>query len=151
MPAAGRLDGRVAVVTGGARGLGRAIAARFAADGAAVALWDADGPRAARTAAELDGPARVVGLAVDVADSAAVERAAAATREALGPIDTLVNNAGVAEAAAPWEVTDERWNRIMRINADGAFWCVRACLPDMRAARYGKIINLGSIAAEQGR
>lgn len=145
-----QLEGRVAVVTGGARGLGRAIAQRFVDEGARVALWDLDGDVAERTAAELGGPDRARAFAVDVADSAAVDATAAATR-AWGRIDTLVNNAGLAEAMDPWDVTDERWNRILRTNASGAFWCIRACLPDMRARRYGKIINLGSIAAEQGR
>lgn len=145
-----QLEGRVAVVTGGARGLGRAIAQRFVDEGARVALWDLDGDGAERTAGRLGGPDRARAFAVDVADSAAVDRVAAATR-AWGPIDTLVNNAGLAEAMDPWDVTDEHWNRIVQTNASGAFWCIRACLPDMRERRYGKIINLGSIAAEQGR
>lgn len=145
-----QLEDRRAVVTGGARGLGRAIARRFVDEGARVALWDRDHDAAERTAAELGGPERARAFAVDVADSAAVDAAAAATRR-WGAIDTLVNNAGLAEAMDPWDVTDEHWNRIVQTNASGAFWCIRACLPDMRERRYGKIINLGSIAAEQGR
>lgn len=130
----GVLEGRVAVVTGGARGLGRAIAERFTAEGAAVAVWDVSVPEP-----------------VDVSDPVAVEKAAAAVRERLGPVDILVNNAGVAEPCPPWEVTDESWSRIMRINVDGAFWCIRAVLPDMRAAGRGKIVNIASIAALNGR
>ncbi|MBW0103460.1 SDR family NAD(P)-dependent oxidoreductase [Pseudonocardia sp. KRD291] len=134
------MEGRVAVVTGGARGLGRAIAERFTAEGAAVAVWDLG---------EADG----VALAdqVDVSDPAAVEEAATRVRERLGPVAILVNNTGVAEACPPWEVTDSSWQRIMRTNVDGAFWCARACLPDMRAAGHGKIVNVASIAALHGR
>jgi NAD(P)-dependent dehydrogenase (short-subunit alcohol dehydrogenase family) len=151
MAGIGRLEGRVAVVTGGARGLGRAIAERFAAEGARVAVWDRDHERASAVVEALGRTAGAVAVGVDVADSTGVDAAAERTRVALGPVDTLVNNAGVAEALPPWEVTDERWRRTMSINADGAFWCIRACLPDMRARGYGKVINMASIAAEQGR
>lgn len=147
----GRMAGRVAVVTGGAGGLGRASAERILEEGGAVALWDLDGERVERVAAELAALGPTQGLAVDVGDSAAVEAAAAATRERLGPIDALVNNAGYVVGTPPWEVSDEEWARHFRVNADGAFWCVRACLPDMRERRYGKIVNIGSQAAQQGR
>jgi NAD(P)-dependent dehydrogenase (short-subunit alcohol dehydrogenase family) len=130
----GVLQGRVAVVTGGSRGLGRAIVDRFTAEGARVAVWDLSAPEP-----------------VDITDSGAVEKAAARVRETLGPIDILVNNAGIAEPCPPWEVTDESWSRITGVNLDGAFWCVRACLPDMRAAGRGKIVNVASIAALHGR
>lgn len=146
------MEGRVAVVTGAARGFGRATAARLAAEGASVALWDVDAEGARRAGEELaSAGARVHVEPVDVGDRPAVDAAAERTRAALGPIDTLVNNAGVVDAAAPWEVTDESWERHLRINASGTFFCIRACLPDMREARYGKIINIGSLAAQQGR
>ncbi|MCW2954973.1 MAG: glucose 1-dehydrogenase [Conexibacter sp.] len=152
MGRAERLEGRVAVVTGGAGGFGRAIGRRLHEEGARVALWDLDEARASALSEELDATGRsALALGVDVGDSAAVEEAAAATRAALGPIDVLVNNAGVVDAAAPWEVTDESWERHFRVNANGAFYCVRACLPDMRARRSGKIVNIGSLAAQQGR
>jgi NAD(P)-dependent dehydrogenase (short-subunit alcohol dehydrogenase family) len=148
----GRLEGRVAIVTGAAGGFGRAIARRLHAEGSRVALWDVDGDRLGAAAEGLQARAgEVLMVTVDVGSSAAVDAAAATTREALGPIDILVNNAGVVDAAAPWEVTDERWERILAINASGTFWCVRAVLPDMRRRRYGKIINIGSLAAQQGR
>ncbi|MCW2994631.1 MAG: glucose 1-dehydrogenase, partial [Conexibacter sp.] len=106
----------------------------------------------AALAAELDpAGATAFALAVDIGDSAAVDAAAQATRDALGPIDILVNNAGISGAAKPWEVTDASWDQFMRINASGPFYCVRACLPDMLARRAGKIINIGSLAAQQGR
>ena len=147
----GRMADRVTVVTGGAGVLGRASAERVLEEGGAVALWDLDGERVERTAAELAELGPTLGLAVDISDSAAVDAAAAATREALGPIDSLVNNAGYVVGTPPWEVSDEEWDRHFQVNADGAFWCVRACLPDMRERRYGKIVNIGSQAALQGR
>lgn len=150
--APGRLNGSVAVVTGAAGGFGRASARRLHEEGSRIALWDIDAERVEAVAAKLetDGPP-VLALAVDIGDSAAVDRAAAGTRAKLGPIGVLVNNAAVVDAAAPWEVSDESWERHFRVNAAGAFYCVRACLPDMRARRYGKIVNIGSLAAQQGR
>lgn len=143
-----RLEGAVAVVTGAASGFGRATARRLHAEGARVALWDRDRAGAERVAAELEG---ALALSVDVADPAAVEAAAEHTRERLGPIAVLVANAGVSGAARPWEVADADWHAYFDVNAHGVFWCVRAVLPDMRAARYGKIIMIGSLAAQQGR
>lgn len=150
--ATGSLEGRVAVVTGAAGAFGRATARRLHAEGARVALWDIAGERAQAVADELDPRGSTArAIRVDVGDSADVDRAAARTRDALGPIDVLVNNAGVVDAAAPWEVTDESWERHFSVNAAGTFYCVRACLPDMRERRYGKIVNIGSLAAQQGR
>jgi NAD(P)-dependent dehydrogenase (short-subunit alcohol dehydrogenase family) len=146
------LSGLVAVVTGAAGGFGRATAARLLCEGARVALWDIDEERVVATAGDLDpDAAAALAVGVDVGDSAAVDGAAQRTREALGPIGALVNNAGVVDAARPWEVSDASWERHFRVNAHGAFYCVRACLPDMRERRYGKIVNIGSLAAQQGR
>jgi NAD(P)-dependent dehydrogenase (short-subunit alcohol dehydrogenase family) len=154
MTTPGELDGRVAVVTGAARGFGRVTALHLARAGARVAIWDLDGERSARVVEELrearaDLPALAV--RVDIGDSRAVDDAVQQTQAALGPVDILVNNAAVVDAAAPWEVTDESWEHTFRVNAAGTFYCVRACLPAMREQRYGKIINIGSIAAQQGR
>jgi NAD(P)-dependent dehydrogenase (short-subunit alcohol dehydrogenase family) len=146
---AGPFDGRAIVVTGAAGGFGKAICRRLAAEGARVALWDLHDEPLERLRTELGGGARA--FRVDVGDPAAVASAAAATRAALGPVQLLVNNAGISEAARPWEVTDEQWDRHMRINAGGPFFCVRAFLDDMRSARYGKIVNIASLAAQQGR
>lgn len=143
--------GRVAVVTGAARGFGRATAERLLEEGAAVALWDREGEAVERAAAELGGLGPALGLAVDVGDRGAVEAAAARSRAELGPIDSLVNNAGIAESATPWEADEASWERHFRINTDGTWWCIRAVLPDMRERRYGKIVNVGSLAAQQGR
>ena len=147
-----RLLGRIAVVTGAAGGFGRAISERLVREGASVALWDRDREGAEAQAAAIDptGGATFV-AAVDVADSAAVDAAAAATRAALGVADLLVNNAGISEAAAPWEVTDADWDRHMGINASGTFFCIRAHLGGMRERRYGKIVNVASLSAQQGR
>jgi NAD(P)-dependent dehydrogenase (short-subunit alcohol dehydrogenase family) len=143
-----RLEGAVAVVTGAASGFGRATARRLHAEGARVALWDRDRDGAAAVAAELDG---ALAVTVDVADAEAVAEAAARTRHRLGPVTVLVANAGISRAARPWETTDADWHDHFDVNAHGAFWCVRAVLGDMRAARYGKIIMIGSLAAQQGR
>jgi 3-oxoacyl-[acyl-carrier protein] reductase len=146
MATGGRLEGRVAVVTGAARSFGRAIAARFVQEGARVALWDVD----ARVHDALPESPDALPLVVDVGDRDAVEAAAARTREGLGPIGVLVNNAAVVESSMPWEVTAESWSRHFRVNSDGAFWCVQACLPDMLERRYGKIVNIASVAALSG-
>ena len=148
----GQLDGRVAVVTGAAGSFGRVTAKLLHAEGAKVAMWDVkEEPlvAAARAISTVDG--ELLPLAVDIGDSAAVDDAAAQTRAALGPIEILVNIAGVVNAAAPWDVTDEDWDHHFRVNSSGTFWCIRACLPDMREGRYGKIVNIGSLAAQQGR
>jgi NAD(P)-dependent dehydrogenase (short-subunit alcohol dehydrogenase family) len=152
MSAEGRLAGRVAVVTGAAGAFGQATSRRLLAEGAKVALWDLPGSGLQAFADELaGGSGEVFAAAVDVGDSAAVDAAAASSREALGPVQLLVNNAGISSAARPWEVSDEEYERYMRINASGPFYCVRALLDDMRELRYGKIVNIGSLSAQQGR
>jgi NAD(P)-dependent dehydrogenase (short-subunit alcohol dehydrogenase family) len=147
---ADRMQGRVAIVTGAARGFGRATAQRLLEEGAAVALWDIE-PAVEATAAELADLGPTLALVVDVGDRAAVAAAVARVRSELGPVDSLVNNAGVAAAALPWEAEEESWRRHFRVNADGTWWPIQACLPDMRERGYGKIVNVGSLAAQQGR
>ncbi|MEZ5076757.1 MAG: SDR family oxidoreductase [Solirubrobacterales bacterium] len=147
----GRMQDRVTVVTGAAGGFGRATSERVLEEGGAVGLWDLDGERLQRTATELAKLGPVHAVVVDVGDSAVVDAAAAETRAQLGPIDSLLNNAGYVVGTPPWEVTDEEWEKHFQVNADGAFWCVRACLPDMRERGYGKIVSIASQAALQGR
>jgi NAD(P)-dependent dehydrogenase (short-subunit alcohol dehydrogenase family) len=149
----GVLEGRVAVVTGAAGSFGRAISRRLLAEGAAVALWDVREPGLERLREELAPGASVAPMAVpvDVGNPRAVEAAADDTRLHLGDPSLLVNNAGISEAARPWEVSDADWERHLRINASGPFYCARALLPAMRERRYGKIVNIGSLAAQQGR
>jgi 3-oxoacyl-[acyl-carrier protein] reductase len=143
------LSGRSAVVTGGAQGFGKAIAERFVASGAKVALWDRDLPLAQRTAAEIGQQATAV--ACDVTDPAAVAAATQATLAGLGHIHILVNNAGIAGInAATWETDVEEWRKVMRINLDGPFLCARAVVPHMIAQGYGRIVNIASIAGKEG-
>jgi NAD(P)-dependent dehydrogenase (short-subunit alcohol dehydrogenase family) len=143
------LSGRCAVVTGGAQGFGRAIAERFVASGARVAIWDRDIALAQRTAAELG--AQAVAIACDVTDPGAVGAASDATLAQFGRIDILVNNAGIAGAnAKTWETDVEEWRKVMRINLDGPFLCSRAVVPHMIARGYGRIVNIASIAGKEG-
>jgi 2-dehydro-3-deoxy-L-rhamnonate dehydrogenase (NAD+) len=143
------LNGRCAVVTGGAQGFGRAITERFVASGAKVAIWDHDQPFAERTAKEI-GPA-VTAIKVDVSDLGAVEAARDATVKALGKIDILVNNAGIAGVnKTVWETDLEEWRKVLRINLDGPFICCKAIVPEMLKHGYGRIINIASIAGKEG-
>jgi 2-dehydro-3-deoxy-L-rhamnonate dehydrogenase (NAD+) len=143
------LKGRIAVVTGGAQGFGKAITERFLKSGAKVASWDSDIALATRTAAAL-GP-DVTAIACDVADVAAVAKARDATLQAFGRIDILVNNAGIAGAnAKTWETEVAEWHKVMRVNLDGPFLCSRALVPLMIAQNYGRIVNIASIAGKEG-
>ncbi|HKH00555.1 MAG TPA: SDR family NAD(P)-dependent oxidoreductase [Bradyrhizobium sp.] len=143
------LKGHVAIVTGGAQGIGQAIVERFAASGATVEIWDLDGELAQETAANIGGT--VHARAVDVTDAEAVVRAAKACEEAHGPIDILVANAGIAGPnIRTWEYPLDAWGRVMRINVDGPFHCCRAVVPSMVAQGYGRIVMVASIAGKEG-
>ena len=143
------LDGRGAVVTGGAQGFGRAITERFVASGAKVAIWDHDLAFAERTASEIG--AGVTAFKVDVSDLAAVEKATDATLKAFGKIDILVNNAGIAGInKTVWETDFEEWRKVLRINLDGPFVCCKAIAPVMIKQNYGRIVNIASIAGKEG-
>jgi 3-oxoacyl-[acyl-carrier protein] reductase len=140
---------RIAVVTGGAQGFGKAISERFIASGAKVAIWDRDVALAEKTAKAFAANAVVIGC--DVAEPADVARARDATVKALGRIDILVNNAGIAGAnAKTWETDVEEWRKVMRVNLDGPFICSRAVVPVMIAQNYGRIVNIASIAGKEG-
>jgi 3-oxoacyl-[acyl-carrier protein] reductase len=143
------LNGRCAVVTGGAQGFGRAITERFVASGAKVAIWDHDIAFAEKTAKQI-GP-EVIAVAVDVSDLAAVEKARDATLKAFGKIDILVNNAGIAGInKTVWETDLEEWRKVLRINLDGPFICCKAIVPSMVKQGYGRIVNIASIAGKEG-
>ena len=145
------LNGRCAVVTGGAQGFGRAITERFISSGARVAIWDHDAALAEKTAKEI-GPA-VTAFKVDVSDLAAVEKTRDATlaTSTLGKIDILVNNAGIAGInKTVWETDLEEWRKVLRINLDGPFICCKAIVPDMVKQNYGRIVNIASIAGKEG-
>jgi 3-oxoacyl-[acyl-carrier protein] reductase len=136
-----RFSGRVALVTGGASGIGAAVASRLLAEGARVASLDLQ-------AAETDG---VLALAGDVSRSADVHAAVSQAEVELGPIDVLVCSAGVPGESLPsMEISDEEWRRVLGINADGVFYCNRAVAPGMVARGYGRIVNLASIAGKEG-
>jgi 2-dehydro-3-deoxy-L-rhamnonate dehydrogenase (NAD+) len=143
------LNGRSAVVTGGAQGFGRAIAERFVGSGARVAIWDYDQPFAERTAKEIG--AGTTAFKVDVSDLSAVERAREETLKAFGKIDILVNNAGIAGVnKTVWETDFEEWRKVLRINLDGPFICCKAIAPVMIKQNYGRIVNIASIAGKEG-
>lgn len=143
------LKGRVAVVTGGAQGFGRAITERFVMSGASVDIWDRDQELAQRTASEIGGQVRAIPC--DVSDERAIAHACAETVNGRGRIDVLVNNAGVAGAnATVWDTDPDEWRRVMRINLDGPFLCSRAVVPTMIAQNYGRIVNIASIAGKEG-
>ncbi len=136
------LAGRVAVITGGAVGLGYATAQRMKASGATVVLWDRD--EAALATAEKEGFATAV---VDVSDPASVDRAAAAS----GKVDILVNSAGIGGTNAKvWEMEIEDWRRVVDIDLTGTFLCCRAVVPRMIEGGYGRIVNIASIAGKEG-
>jgi 2-dehydro-3-deoxy-L-rhamnonate dehydrogenase (NAD+) len=142
---------RTAVVTGGAQGIGRAVAERLLDGGAAVALWDRDKVLAEAAAGELAARGKVVALAVDVSDEGQVDTAKAETIDALGRVDILVNNAGVAGLNA--NVADypiDEWDRVIRINLRSQFLCCRAFVGDMVKRNYGRIANIASIAGKEG-
>ena len=145
------LNGRCAVVTGSAQGIGRAIAARLLESGASVAIWDRDGKLAGEAAAALGGDGRVEAIAVDVTRLTEIEAARDATVKALGRIDILVNNAGIAGPNVPtWEYPIGAWQEVMRVNLDSQFFCCRAIVPLMIAQNYGRIVNIASIAGKEG-
>ena len=145
---AGRFAGRTAVITGGASGLGLAVARRIVAEGGRVALWDLNPDQLAVTAAELGG-AHVEQL--DVSDAEAVARAAETTAAALGKIDILVCSAGITGATVPvQEFPLDSWQRVIDINLNGLFYCCRAVVPHMLANGYGRIVNVSSVAGKEG-
>lgn len=145
------LEGRRAVVTGGAQGIGRAIVERLLASGAAVAIWDRDPGEAERAARELAARGRVAVATGDVTRWAEVEAAVRATDAALGGIDILVCNAGIAGATRPLvEYPVEEWQRILDIDLTGVFLCLKAVVPQMIARNFGRIVNVASIAGKEG-
>ena len=141
------LEGRTAVVTGAAGGIGSAIAAGLAAAGPAVALWDLDGAAAEKAAA---GLARAVGIGVDITDRASVEAALAVTERDLGPVDILVNNAGI-DKIEPFLTSEEpTWERIVAVNFLGTVRCCHVVAPGMVERGIGRIVNIASDAGRVG-
>lgn len=147
------LTGQTAVVTGAATGIGRAIAIRLAGAGARVAVADRDVPNAETVAAALPRvtPGDHFAVQVDVADGPSVQKAARLILERTGKIEILVNNAGIAGMAAPlWEQLEDDWDRVIAVNLKGTFNCCRAVIAQMRERKYGRIVNIASIAGKEG-
>jgi len=146
-----RLDfaGRNAIVTGGAQGIGLAIVNRLVASGARVRIWDRDQKLLAQTIAKLGSA--VSGDAIDVTDTDAIARGTKSALDALGKIDVLVNNAGIAGMTKPVvEYPVEEWRRVIDIDLTGPFLCSRAVVPHMVKTGYGRIVNIASIAGKEG-
>jgi 2-dehydro-3-deoxy-L-rhamnonate dehydrogenase (NAD+) len=145
------LEGRRAVVTGGGQGIGRAIAERLLASGAAVSLWDRDQAVLEATRAEVAGRGQVHAVTVDVTDLRGVEAARDAAHAALGGIDILINNAGIAGPNHMlWDYPVEAWRDVIEIDLNAVFYCCRAVVPQLIAQNYGRIVNVASIAGKEG-
>jgi NAD(P)-dependent dehydrogenase (short-subunit alcohol dehydrogenase family) len=145
------LNGRRAVITGGAQGFGRAIAERFLQSGARVALWDRDEDVLHAAAKELRALGEVHTALVDVVNASQVDAATSDALGRLGGIDILVANAGIAGPTMPtWEYPPDEWRRVIDIDLTGAFLCCRAVVPHMRAQRYGRVLMIASIAGKEG-
>jgi NAD(P)-dependent dehydrogenase (short-subunit alcohol dehydrogenase family) len=144
------LAGKACLVVGASRGIGRAIALRFAEAGADVALWARDQAKLRSVAAEITaahGKARAI--MVDVTDSEAVEKAAQLVRATMPRVRTVVNNAGAVLRKSSEAITDEEWRRIMAVNLDGTFYVTRAFLPDLEHTA-GRVVNIASRAGREG-
>jgi 2-dehydro-3-deoxy-L-rhamnonate dehydrogenase (NAD+) len=147
------LKNRTAIVTGGARGIGFAIAQRMLASGATVVLWDIDAAALDKAGAALqrESDGRVHAAVVDVTDAAAIARAVAADLRERGKIDILVNNAGITGGNAPlWELAPEVWRQVVEINLVAPYLTCRAVVPHMVRAGYGRVVNIASIAGKEG-
>lgn len=145
------LAGKVAVVTGGGSGIGRACAVRLAQDGATVAIWDLNGEGAQGTLDIIEkNGGKGLAQVVDCAKSAPIKEAVEKVHADLGPISVLVNNAGMTGFDLFSTITEEHWDRMMTVNLKGPFLVTQAILPDMRAAKWGRIVNITSSSIQTG-
>lgn len=143
------LAGQIAVVTGGAQGIGFAIARRLVASGATVSLWDMNADVLDKARTELGAAAS--GILVDITNPDAVKAAAAEAEGAKGKIDILVHSAGIAGKNMPLEEYDiEEWRRVIEVDLNGTFYVLRAIVPGMKKRNYGRIVNIASIAGKEG-
>jgi 3-oxoacyl-[acyl-carrier protein] reductase len=144
-------EGRVAVVTGGAQGIGFATAQRMLASGAEVAIWDIDADRLGSARADLARFGQVSTAVVELTDESAVQAATQATLQRHDHIDILVNNAGITGGnGVTWELQPEVWRRVLEVNLVGPFLTCRAVVPHMVSRAYGRIVNIASIAGKEG-
>ena len=145
------LKGRVAVVTGGAQGIGYATAQRMLASGASVVLWDMDAPLLAQASESLGTLGRVGTAQVELTDEAAVAGATTQALAEFGRIDILVNNAGITGGnASTWELPPEMWRRVIEVNLIAPYLTCRAVVPQMLTQGYGRIVNVASVAGKEG-
>ncbi|WP_206956149.1 SDR family NAD(P)-dependent oxidoreductase [Trinickia acidisoli] len=145
------LKHRTIVITGGARGIGYAVAQRALRSGASVALWDVDAARLERSRRELSELGKVSAVTVDLVDEAAVEAAAASTFAEHGSIDGLINSAGITGGnGATWELDPAVWRRVIEVNLIGSYLTCRAVVPRMLEKGYGRIVNIASVAGKEG-
>ncbi len=143
---------KVAIVTGGASGIGFAIAQRLARDGAAVAILDLHGDEAEAQAAKIRAEgSRAIGTEVDVSDRQSVDRGVDRVRAEFGPVTILVNNAGMEGFQPFLDITEDKWNRLLAVNLTGTFHCCQAVLPDMIGTGWGRIVNISSSSAHSGQ
>jgi NAD(P)-dependent dehydrogenase (short-subunit alcohol dehydrogenase family) len=147
-----KLANRIALITGGGRGIGRAVAFAFAREGARIAVVARTEKEVARVAEEIRDECRVETMHAicDVSDKESIARAFVEVESGLGVVDILVNNAGIAESAPLVKTSDELWQRHLAINLSGTFYCLRAALPAMIERGWGRIINVASIAGKTG-
>ena len=145
------LNGKHGIVTGGASGIGFAIVQRLLASGAKVSIWDRNEEGMKQAADALGAPGNVQTVQVELTDPASVAAAAKATHDHFGSIELLVNCAGVAgDNARVWELKPEQWAKVIDINLNGVFYCCNAVVPYMLRNKYGRIVNIASIAGKEG-
>jgi 3-oxoacyl-[acyl-carrier protein] reductase len=143
----GRFDGRVAVITGAARGIGFGVATRFAEEGASVAVLDLDESAAAEAASKLPGEVKHVGIGANVAASEDVDAAVSRVVDELGGLHILMNNAGITRDNLLFKMTEDDWDLVMNVHLKGAFLMSKAAQAHFVAQKYGKIVNVSSISA----
>jgi 2-dehydro-3-deoxy-L-rhamnonate dehydrogenase (NAD+) len=145
------LKGRVVVITGGAQGIGYAVAERMLRSGAVVSLWDINEAQLVKACEALSRVGKVTGEVVELTEEAAVDAAARATVEKLGRIDGLVNSAGITGGnATTWELDPSVWRRVIEVNLIGTYLTCRAVVPYMIAQKFGRIVNIASVAGKEG-
>lgn len=145
------LQDRVAIVTGGAQGIGFSVVRRMLESGAKVAIWDRDGKVLKAALAEITAPERVTGIEADIGNLASVEAAANRTLQHFGKIDVLINNAALVGPNMPtWEYPPDAFAEVVQVGLIGTFHCCRVIVPHMRQRGYGRIVNLSSIAGKEG-